>query len=399
MTPVEELLESTLTDAATRMSSPTGLADHSRQRAGQIKARRRVTALSSAGAAVLVVVGALAVVSGRDDRASAPAATHVASSPSTVSESPSPTASSSGSQAPEPTSRVLQDVGVLAANGTTIYDGARTVKISPRPHGAAGIRAISRVPGHGYAVIISDAKENGVALVSSSGSMRYLVGVPATASTQGPTDLAVSSDGTTIAYGMYAGTSTQISLVDPSGQLIARRDVPGRYRPTAVDASQVWLRTEADGTTLPPIVWNRKHGTTTTLQLGDMTDVTAVDLERGYAAITSGQCGLMLVKVSAPTSIVTRRCHQEAVSFSRDGWLLASEVGRLTRLTIPDLTTVWMAYGTQNFAGTRGWAPDGQWVGVDPDGQILVLEPSRGSVTITIGTEINDASLVVAEYS
>ena len=392
MTPIEELLQATLDDAASRVTPGRDLAEPSRRRARRIRSQRRGAALAVIAACAAAIVTVASLVVGPTEQRSAPPV---------GSQSPSPTASTSlsidGSQSTVSMLLRLQRLGVLDASGTNIYDGNRVIRLTPQPTGAAGIRSLLRLPGHGFVVDIANAQMSGIAVVTNKGKLRYLLQDHSTAYTR-PSAIAVSSDGNTIAYGQFVGSKTRIRLVTPAGSLIAQRLVPGFYGPVAVSASQVWLRTAADGTTLEPVVWDRRTGRTTTLDVGNQTDVTAVDLVGGYAALYAGPCALVLVKVTAPTHIVAQSCKQEAMAFAPGGWLLASTRGRtLVRLRIPDLKVVWTANVSTFPLDARGWTPDGGPVGVTFDGAVVSVDAASGAVTKTQGAGIDDASLTLAD--
>ena len=139
MTPLEDLLETTLTRAASTVGPTAGLAESAMRTAGRIRRRRRAAA---AGAAAAVAVAVVMVVSlgGVTHQASQPPI----HSPNVSSTPPSGTPSAG---APVPVGDLLDRLHVIWADTLTIHDGTRALLLHPLPEGATQIQFVLPVAG------------------------------------------------------------------------------------------------------------------------------------------------------------------------------------------------------------------------------------------------------------
>jgi hypothetical protein len=363
VTPVDELLEQTLASAAATIGPRSGLADQALDAARRIRSRRRSAAV--AGVAVCAVVAVVAVSLGGGAsrvKTQPPTASSVLPRPSTTT--PLPVVAS--------TMDVLAGLHVLSASATTIYDGSRTVRLhalGPKSE----IDTLARIKS-GYLVALSTADGSTLARVDSTGKVRVI------ANTRGDERLgvfnrfAISADETTIAYARWSMTShaagTTVRVIDASGRLLQTKRLAGLYWPSAVDASQVWLSSGEGPAVVAPMVWDRRSGRTSLVELGHETVLDArPDLAHGLAALGDAQCALMLVRVEAPNHVTARRCDQPAYAFSPDGSLVMSgdANGDFEVLSTQDLRVVWSAREPM-YVSAFSWTADGHCVAVDLQG-------------------------------
>jgi hypothetical protein len=272
MTPVEELLEQTLARAAASVGARSGLAETSMGSARRIRARRRLTAASAAAVCAVVAVGVIALVGTSDDRSAPPiqsstAAPTTSASASIASFQPSPSPSPTVTRSNSPRGRVatslLPQLGVLVAEGTTIYDGHHAIELKPKPDTGSRIETLARITG-GYLAAIATPGALILARVDPSGNIHELARASGTEPAGVFDEFGVSADGKTIAYARWIVGSTTwtttVYVVDADGRRLQSKHLGGPYLPRAVNGQQVWLDSVADDAVQPPIVWDRASG-------------------------------------------------------------------------------------------------------------------------------------------
>ena len=261
MTAIEELLESTLSRAASEVGAPAGLADRAVASAGRIQRRRRAAGATGVAIVAVAAVAIAAVTGSSDERRATPinSPTPVASLAVTElpSESPTPTATDTS---PSTTSHrpsavtALADLNVLFSEHATIHDGARTIELHPTVAWTSSIQAIARL-GDGYVVSLEDSSEEILAKVDRAGKI-HLLDDQLGDNAGGAQEFAVSSDQKSIAYARWKQTSkgvvSTIRVIDSSGHLLHSVTKDGAYQAQALFPGQVWLRSLSDDASQPP---------------------------------------------------------------------------------------------------------------------------------------------------
>ena len=316
MTPLEDLLETTLTRAASTVGPASALAERSIRRAGGIRRRRRAAAVG-ATAAVAAAVVAIVSLGGVTYQASQPPI-HSPNVPST------PSSSTPSAGAPVPVGDLLDRLQVIWADTLTIHDGTRALLLHPLPKGATQIQFVLPVAGGGYAVELETSQRTAVtALVDTTGTVQSLGTEGVSQLSQGYARVVTSPDGTIIAYSRLLGKRSEIRLIDPTGKLIQSKVLNGSYQPKAVDTKQVWLDPVGhEVPPLPPLIWDRTTNKVTSISLGSETYLLSVDLAHGRAVLGTSACGLELVDASDPEHVVAKRCQSTPMTlmaFSPDG--------------------------------------------------------------------------------
>lgn len=377
MTPIEELLETTLSRAASTVAPSSGLAEGSIRTARRIRTRRRAAAVGAVAACAAVVVAIASLAGSTKNHEEQPIQSPTVSS--------TPTDASSVAPARLPMDQLLQQLQVIWAGDLTIHNGGQSIDLHPVPRGANSIQFVVPLSGGGYAVqILTSTGASVVALVDKSGRVQSL---GPDGMSNGLSYVVGSADGKTIAYNLVRGKHSEIRLIDTSGRLLQRKTFNALYRPLAFDATQVWLVSQEPGAPLAPMIWDRTTGKTTPINLGSETYVTAVDLVHGRAALETAKCPLQLVAVSAPEHVLAKRCSSVAMSFSPDG---ATLVGRaidvpkvgvdLELLSAKDLRprqTFRIQIKTFIFA----WSATDKWVTLDTADRAAELDVTTGKAT------------------
>lgn len=281
MTPLEELLETTLARAASSVGPTGGLAERALRTAGRIRRRRRAAAVGAA-AAVAVAVVMVVSLGGATDQASQPPI----HSPN-VSSTPRSGTPSAG--APVPVGDLLDRLQVIWAEPLTIHDGNKALLLHPLPTGATQIQFVLPVAGGGYAVELETSQRTAVtALVDTTGTVQSLGTEGVSQLSQGYARVVTSADGTIIAYSRLLGKRSEIRLIDPTGKPIQSKVLNGSYQPKAADAKQVWLDPVGhEVPPLPPLIWDRTTNKVTSISLGSETYLLSVDLAHGRAVLES----------------------------------------------------------------------------------------------------------------
>src|SRR4051812_46279015 len=206
MTPIEELLEATLSRASAEVATASGLAENAVAHVARIQRRRRAAGATGVAVVAAAAVAIAAINGSSGERRATPVNSPTPVASATASNVPSISPTPSAKESPTAAHRAsvvstLAGLDVLFSEGTTIHDGTTTIRLDVGNLQPISIQSLARL-GDGYLVSLEGPGEETVARVDRHGKLQQLddnVGDD----TGGAFDLAVSRDEKSIAYARW----------------------------------------------------------------------------------------------------------------------------------------------------------------------------------------------------